>query len=137
MKDKYHTEVDPDEILITTGSQQCLDFAGKLFLDPGDVVLCESPSYLGALNAFNAYEPTFVEVPTDNVGLIPEELDKILSTTDRCKFIYVIPDFQNPTVPGVWNAAKSLWKWSTNIICLCWKTTLMASCVMKGRYYRP
>ena len=97
MKDKYHTEVDPDEILITTGSQQCLDFAGKLFLDPGDVVLCESPSYLGALNAFNAYEPTFVEVPTDNVGLIPEELDKILSTTDRCKFIYVIPDFQNPT----------------------------------------
>lgn len=97
MKDKYHTEVDPDEILITTGSQQCLDFAGKLFLDSGDVVLCESPSYLGALNAFNAYEPTFVEVPTDNVGLIPEELDKILSTTDRCKFIYVIPDFQNPT----------------------------------------
>ena len=82
---------------VTTGSQQCLDFAGKLFLDPGDVVLCESPSYLGALNAFNAYEPTFVEVPTDNVGLIPEELDKILSTTDRCKFIYVIPDFQNPT----------------------------------------
>ena len=94
---KYNTKVSPDEILITTGSQQCLDFAGKLFLDPGDVVLCESPSYLGALNAFNAYEPNFVEVPTDDGGLIPEELDKILSTTDRCKFIYVIPDFQNPT----------------------------------------
>jgi len=97
MKDKYHTEVNPDDILITTGSQQCLDFAGKLFLDPGDVVLCESPSYLGALNAFNAYEPNFVEVPTDNGGLIPEELDKILETTPNCKFIYVIPDFQNPT----------------------------------------
>ena len=97
MKDKYQTEVDPDDILITTGSQQCLDFAGKLFLDPGDVVLCESPSYLGALNAFNAYEPNFVEVPTDDGGLIPEELDKILATTPRCKFIYVIPDFQNPT----------------------------------------
>ena len=97
MKDKYHTEVDPDDILITTGSQQCLDFAGKLFLDPGDVVLCESPSYLGALNAFNAYEPKFVEVPTDDGGLIPEELDKILATTPNCKFIYVIPDFQNPT----------------------------------------
>ena len=69
MKDKYHTEVNPDDILITTGSQQCLDFAGKLFLDPGDVVLCESPSYLGALNAFNAYEPNFVEVPTDDGGL--------------------------------------------------------------------
>ena len=97
MADKYHTNVDPDDILITTGSQQCLDFAGKLFLDPGDVVLCESPSYLGALNAFNAYQPKFVEVPTDNGGLIPEELDKILSTTPNCKFIYVIPDFQNPT----------------------------------------
>ncbi len=97
MADKYKTAVDPDDILITTGSQQCLDFAGKIFLDPGDVVLCESPSYLGALNAFNAYEPVFVEVPTDEGGLIPEELDKILETTPRCKFIYVIPDFQNPT----------------------------------------
>lgn len=97
MADKYHTNVDPDDILITTGSQQCLDFAGKLFLDPSDVVLCESPSYLGALNAFNAYQPKFVEVPTDNGGLIPEELDKILETTPNCKFIYVIPDFQNPT----------------------------------------
>ncbi|MDY6029611.1 MAG: PLP-dependent aminotransferase family protein [Acidaminococcaceae bacterium] len=97
MAAKYHTEVDPDDILITTGSQQCLDFAGKVFLDPGDVVLCESPSYLGALNAFNAYQPTFVEVPTDDGGLIPEELDKILASTPRCKFIYVIPDFQNPT----------------------------------------
>ena len=97
MADKYHTNVDPDDILITTGSQQCLDFAGKLFLDPGDVVLCESPSYLGALNAFNAYQPKFVEVPTDTGGLIPEELDKILETTPNCKFIYVIPDFQNPT----------------------------------------
>ncbi|MEG0797780.1 MAG: PLP-dependent aminotransferase family protein [Acidaminococcaceae bacterium] len=94
---KYQTKVDADEILITTGSQQCLDFAGKLFLDPGDIVLCESPSYLGALNAFNAYEPQYIEVPTDDGGLLPEALDKILSTTKRCKFIYVIPDFQNPT----------------------------------------
>ena len=97
MADKYHTVVDKDDILITTGSQQCLDFCGKLFINPGDVVLCESPSYLGALNAFNAYQPKFVEVPTDNGGLIPEELDKILATTPNCKFIYVIPDFQNPT----------------------------------------
>lgn len=97
MAEKYNTKVDPDDILITTGSQQCLDFVGKLFLDPDDVVLCESPSYLGALNAFNAYQPKFVEVPTDNGGLIPEELDKILETTPNCKFIYVIPDFQNPT----------------------------------------
>ena len=93
MAEKYGTPgIDPD-----TGSQQCLDFCGKLFLDPGDVVLCESPSYLGALNAFNAYEPVFKEVPTDEEGIIPEELDKILATTPRVKFIYVIPEFQNPT----------------------------------------
>ena len=97
MTEKYKTPVVADDILITTGSQQCLDFAGKLFLDPGDVVLCESPSYLGALNAFNAYQPVFKEVPTDGEGIIPEELDKILATTPKCKFIYVIPDFQNPT----------------------------------------
>ena len=97
MTEKYGTPVVAEDILITTGSQQCLDFAGKLFLDPGDVVLCESPSYLGALNAFNAYQCTFKEVPTDGEGIIPEELDKILATTPKCKFIYVIPDFQNPT----------------------------------------
>ncbi len=97
MTEKYGTPVDMNDILITTGSQQCLDFAGKLFLDPGDVVLCESPSYLGALNAFNAYQPVFKEVPTDGEGIIPEELDKILASTPKCKFIYVIPDFQNPT----------------------------------------
>ena len=97
MTEKYGTPVDMNDILITTGSQQCLDFAGKLFLDPGDVVLCESPSYLGALNAFNAYQPVFKEVPTDGEGIIPEELDKILATTPKCKFIFVIPDFQNPT----------------------------------------
>lgn len=97
MTEKYKTPVVAEDILITTGSQQCLDFAGKLFLDPGDVVLCESPSYLGALNAFNAYQPVFKEVPTDGEGIIPEELDKILASTPKCKFIYVIPDFQNPT----------------------------------------
>ena len=97
MTEKYKTPVVADDILITTGSQQCLDFAGKLFLDPGDVVLCESPSYLGALNAFNAYQPVFKEVPTDGEGIIPEELDKILASIPKCKFIYVIPDFQNPT----------------------------------------
>ena len=68
-----------------------------MFLNPGDVVLLESPSYLGAVNAFKACEPRFIEVPTDNGGMIMEELEKILATTERVKMIYVIPDFQNPT----------------------------------------
>ena len=66
-------------------------------LVPGDVVLLESPSYLGAVNAFKACEPKFIEVPTDDGGMIMSELEKILATTERVKMIYVIPDFQNPT----------------------------------------
>lgn len=94
---KNGIDTDPDKIILTAGSQQGLDFVGKLFLDPGDVVILESPSYLGAINAFNAYQPKFVEVPTDGSGMIMEELDKILAATDRVKLIYVIPDFQNPS----------------------------------------
>lgn len=97
MNSKSQTNVTKDSILITNGSQQGLDFSGKIFLDEGDVVLCESPSYLGAINAFKAYCPKFIEVPTDKDGMIMDELEKILETTDRVKMIYVIPDFQNPT----------------------------------------
>lgn len=94
---KNNIKTDADHILVTSGSQQGLDFSARVFLDPGDVVLLESPSYLGAVNAFKAAEPTFIEVPTDDGGMIMEELEKILATTEKVKMIYVIPDFQNPT----------------------------------------
>ncbi len=94
-KNNIHT--DKDHILVTSGSQQGLDFSGRVFLNPGDVVLLESPSYLGAVNAFKACEPKFIEVPTDDGGMIMSELEKILATTERVKMIYVIPDFQNPS----------------------------------------
>ena len=97
MLKKNQIKTDPDHILITSGSQQGLDYSARVFLDEGDVVLMESPSYLGAINAFKCCEPKFVEVPTDEGGMIMEELDKILATTERVKMIYVIPDFQNPT----------------------------------------
>lgn len=90
-------KVDPKNIMITTGSQQGLDMTGRVFLDKGDVVLIESPSYLGAIGAFALNQPKFIEVPTDGEGMIPEELEKIVKTTDRIKFIYVIPNYQNPT----------------------------------------
>lgn len=86
-----------DNVLITSGSQQGLDFSAKIFINPGDVIICESPSYLGALNAFKAYEADFREVPTDDNGMIMEELEKVLKETPRARMIYVIPDFQNPT----------------------------------------
>lgn len=88
---------DPEHILITNGSQQGLDFSGKLFINPGDTVFCESPSYLGAINAFMAYQCNFVEIPTDDHGMDMAALEKALKETPSGRMIYVIPDFQNPT----------------------------------------
>ena len=97
MKAKNNIDTTPDNILITSGSQQGLDFSARVFLNPGDVVLLESPSYLGAVNAFKACEPEFKEIPTDDNGMIIEDLEKVLAETKNVKMIYVIPDFQNPT----------------------------------------
>ena len=86
-----------ENILITHGSQQALDLSGKVFLDEGDVVLCESPTYLAAISAFKAYGCSFAEVPTDDSGMIISELEKALKENPTAKLIYVVPDFQNPT----------------------------------------
>lgn len=96
------TSFDYENVLITHGSQQALDLSGKVFLDEDDIVLCESPTYLAAISAFKAYGCEFIEVPTDKEGMITDELEKILKTTERVKLIYVIPDFQNPT-GGTWS----------------------------------
>jgi 2-aminoadipate transaminase len=84
------------EILVTVGSQQVLDLVGKLFLDPGDVILTENPTYLAAIQAFQVFEATFVPVPTDAQGLVPEALPELIRR-HRPKFLYTIPNFQNPT----------------------------------------
>lgn len=98
MKEKNAVNnITADDILVTSGSQQGLDYSGRVFLDEGDIVLLESPSYLGAINAFNGNMPKFIEIPTDNDGMIMEELEKVLEKEDRVKMIYVIPDFQNPS----------------------------------------
>lgn len=97
MSDKNGIQTKPENIMMTAGSQQGLDLSGRVFLDEGDVVLMESPSYLGAITAFKACEPVFKEVPTDDEGMDIAELEKILASNDKVKMIYVIPDFQNPT----------------------------------------
>lgn len=86
-----------DNILITSGSQQGLEFSSRLFLNEGDIVLCESPTYLGAINAFKLKNPKFIEVPMDESGMIISELEKLLKIYPNAKMIYTIPDFQNPT----------------------------------------
>lgn len=96
MNKRLGTSFDCDNILITHGSQQALDITGKVFLDEGDVVLCERPTYLAAISAFKAYGCSFIEVPTDDSGMVIEELERILQTTANVKLIYVVTNFQNP-----------------------------------------
>ena len=94
---KNRIKTDPEHILVTAGSQQGLDYSARVFINPGDVIVLESPSYLGAINAFKACQPKFVEVPMDENGMIMEELEKVLATTENVKMVYAIPDYQNPT----------------------------------------
>ena len=86
----------PRSVLVTSGSQGMLDAVGKLLIAPGDAVAVEAPTYLGALQAWNPYEPRYVTVETDDDGAVPEALDRVLSR-ERVKFVYLVPTFQNPT----------------------------------------
>jgi 2-aminoadipate transaminase len=86
----------PDEILVTNGSQQGLDLMAKLFVDPGDSVGVESPSYLGALQVFDSYEARLLPVETDDQGIVPSALEELLKR-ESPKLIYLTPTFKNPT----------------------------------------
>ena len=97
MTKTWDTHVTPDQVLITSGSQQGLDLTGKLLLDEGDVVLCESPTYLGTISAWNVLRPRWVEVATDDDGMDPVALEERLRANPNAKAIYVIPNFQNPS----------------------------------------
>lgn len=89
-------QVTYDQIMVFSGSQSALDMIGKILISPGDLVALESPSYLGAISAFNAYEPTYVPIETDDDGILPDSLDQVLSQ-QSIKFIYMVTTFQNPT----------------------------------------
>ncbi|MDQ0378223.1 aminotransferase-like domain-containing protein [Amycolatopsis thermophila] len=90
----------PDDIVVTVGSQMGLDMVTRLFCDPGDIVLAEGPSYVGALGSFAAYQAKVVHVVMDDQGLVPEALREALATAERAgqrvKFLYTIPNFHNP-----------------------------------------
>lgn len=90
----------PDDVVITTGSQQALDLVTEIFINPGDVIVAEAPSYVGALGVFRAYQADVVHVPLDDDGLIPEALDATLTRLEaegrRAKFLYTVPNYHNP-----------------------------------------
>ena len=98
MKTSFHTDCTYEDIIITAGSQQGLSLLGQLFLNEGDIVLVESPTYMGATTAFAVNFPQFVEVETDDKGMVPEALEAAIEKYgDRVRLMYVIPEFQNPT----------------------------------------
>ena len=86
-----------DDVLITQGGQQGLDLTAKLFVDAGDVIVTERPTFLGALIAFNPCEPDYRSVPMDDEGMDTDALEQVPRTTDRVKLVYTVPDHQNPT----------------------------------------
>jgi 2-aminoadipate transaminase len=92
---RYGLNISIENVLITSGSQQALDLLGKVFINRGDRILVESPTYLGALQAWNAYGPEYVAVPFDDDGMRVDTLEEALRMGP--KFIYVLPNFQNPT----------------------------------------
>jgi DNA-binding transcriptional MocR family regulator len=96
MNSAWGTFVDEKTVLVTTGSQQSLDLTAKVFLDEGDVVLSESPTYLGAIGAFKTFRPRFVEIPSDDDGVVLDGLEASIEG-ERPKFIYVVPTSQNPS----------------------------------------
>jgi DNA-binding transcriptional MocR family regulator len=93
-------DAHPDDVVVTVGSQQAVDLVTRIFCDPGDVVICEAPSYVGALGVFRAYECDVVHVEMDEHGLVPEALRQALETCRaagrRIKFVYTIPNYHNP-----------------------------------------
>ena len=86
--------VSPDEVLMVSGSQQGLDLLAKVLIDPGDTVLVETPTYLGALQSFSLFDPKYVSVASDEDGLLPDALNDSMR---GAKFLYCLPNFQNPT----------------------------------------
>ncbi len=91
---RYGIVVNPENILITSGSQQALDLIGKVFINPGDRILVEKPTYLGALQAWNTYQAEYVSVPLDDDGIQTDKLEGYLRAGP--KFLYVLPNFHNP-----------------------------------------
>jgi 2-aminoadipate transaminase len=93
---KYGIWVEVENILMVNGSQQGLDLIGKLFIDPGTCIISSAPTYLGALQAWNAYEARYRTVPLDEDGMRVDEIEEALRCGDRPCFVYVLPNFHNP-----------------------------------------
>ncbi len=97
LKDRYNIGTDNDDLIITSGAQQIADLLSKALLNEGDTVICENPSFVGCLNTFRSYRAKLVGIDMESDGMNMEDLEKALQTEKNVKFIYTIPNFQNPS----------------------------------------
>lgn len=97
MEEKHHVGTDNDDILITSGAQQVMDLLTKTLLNEGDTVLCEAPSFIGSLNTFRSYRAKLVGIPMEPDGISIERLERALNSEKNIKYLYTIPNFQNPS----------------------------------------
>ena len=98
LRARYGVDVTAEDVVITSGSQQGLDLYARIFLDPGDVVALENPSYLGAIQAFDAFEPTYLPIESDQHGILPDALEAAFAAAQPLpKFLYLVPNYENPT----------------------------------------
>ncbi len=97
MKEKHNIGTEKDELIITSGAQQIMDLATKSLCNEGDVIICEAPSFIGSLNSFRSYNAKLVGVPVESDGINIDILEEKLKSEKNIKFIYVIPNFQNPS----------------------------------------
>ncbi|MCD6560050.1 MAG: PLP-dependent aminotransferase family protein [Palaeococcus sp.] len=100
LRKRYDIPISKVDIMITSGSQQGLDLVGRVFIDPGDMIVVEAPTYLAAIQSFKYYEPQFIQIPLDDEGmrvdLLEEKLKELKAQGKKIKFVYTIPTFQNP-----------------------------------------
>jgi len=97
IKEKLNIGMDFDQVIIVSGGQQGMELSTKILTNPGDTVICESPSFIGAINAFKSYDLNLKSVEMDEMGIIPESLEAIVKIDNRVRFLYTIPTFQNPS----------------------------------------
>ncbi len=97
VKDKYGIGKDFDSLIVTSGAQQVMDLATKALCDFGDTIICENPSFIGSLNCFRSYGCKLSGVPVDEDGMNVEKLEEAIRSAENPRFIYTIPNFQNPS----------------------------------------
>ena len=127
----------PAEVLVTSGSQQGLDLAARVFVAPGDAVVVEEPSFFGALQVFRRAQARLLGVPVDADGMRTDVLESLLAR-QRPKLIYTLPTFQNPSGAVMsWSGAATSSSWPTATRCRCSRTTPTTSCATRATRSRP